>query len=78
MKGELGPLTQAVAKYQMERRLQKEMDTLKVMKEKLKKIQVENIKDQDVSMNSYVNFLILNNLIYTFFIMNCYSFNHVV
>lgn len=78
MKGELGPLTQAVAKYQMERRIQKEMDKLKVMKEKLKKIQMENIKDQDVNKNSYIlNFLILNNL-YIFFIMNCYSFNHVV
>lgn len=41
MKGELGPLAQAVAKYQMERKIQKEMDKLKVMEEKFKKIQTE-------------------------------------
>jgi len=49
MKGELGPLAQAIAKYQIERRIQMEMDKLKAMEEKLKKIQMENIKDQDVS-----------------------------
>lgn len=49
MKGELGSLAQAVAKYQIENRIQKEMDKLKLMEEKLKKIQTEDIKDQDVS-----------------------------
>jgi len=49
MKGELGPLAQAIAKYQIERRIQVEMDKLKAMEEKLKKIQMENIKDQNVS-----------------------------
>jgi len=49
MKGELGPLAQAIAKYQIERRIQVEMDKLKAMEEKLKKIQMENIKDQDVN-----------------------------
>lgn len=68
MKGELGPLAQAVAKYQIERRIQKEMDKLKAMEEKLKKIQMENqnvtedqnvTKNQNVSRNLYIfNFLI--------------------
>jgi len=49
MKGELGSLAQAIAKYQIERRIQIEMDKLKAMEEKLKKIQAENIKDQDVN-----------------------------
>lgn len=46
MRGELGPLAQAVAKYQIERRIQTEMDKLKGMEEKLKKIQTE-IKPED-------------------------------
>ncbi|XP_025993865.1 uncharacterized protein LOC105200182 [Solenopsis invicta] len=46
MKGQLGPLAQAVAKYQLERGIQKEMDKLKAMEEKLKKDQMENTKDQ--------------------------------
>lgn len=68
MKGELGPLAQAVAKYQIERRIQKEMNKLKAMEEKLKKIQTENqnvtedqnvTKNQNVSRNLYIfNFLI--------------------
>lgn len=64
MKGELGPLAQAVAKYQMERRIQKEIDKLKAMEEKLKEIQMENTfdhntndqhtKDHDVNMNIHI------------------------
>jgi len=49
MKGELGPLAQAVAKYQINRKIQKEMDELKIIEEKLKKIKMENTKTQDVS-----------------------------
>lgn len=70
MKGELGPLAQALAKYQIERRIQKEIDKLKAMEEKLEKIQTENqtvTKDQNVSSNLYIfNFLIFNNLINMF------------
>ncbi|XP_017798306.1 PREDICTED: uncharacterized protein LOC108579310 [Habropoda laboriosa] len=35
MRGELGPLAQAVAKYQMERKLQRELERLKKAEEKL-------------------------------------------
>ncbi|XP_077279859.1 snustorr snarlik [Temnothorax americanus] len=54
MKGELGPLAQAVAKYQMERKIQKEIDKLKVMEEKLKKIQIEDTKDQDTVSSNWL------------------------
>ncbi|XP_018340125.1 PREDICTED: uncharacterized protein LOC108747248 isoform X2 [Trachymyrmex septentrionalis] len=47
MKGDLGPLAQAVAKYQINRKIQKEMDELKIIEEKLKKIKTENTKAQD-------------------------------
>lgn len=67
MKGELGSLAQAVAKYQMDRKIQKEVDKLKVMEEKLKEIQTETTKDQDVYKNFYISSsLIFNNLISIF------------
>ncbi|XP_018305910.1 uncharacterized protein snsl isoform X2 [Mycetomoellerius zeteki] len=47
MKGELGPLAQALAKYEINRKIQKEMDELKIIEEKLKKIKTENTKAQD-------------------------------
>ncbi|XP_011637299.1 uncharacterized protein LOC105427331, partial [Pogonomyrmex barbatus] len=53
IKGELGPLAQATAKYQIERRIQKEMDKLKAIEEKLKKIQTENIKNQDDQLSIF-------------------------
>lgn len=57
MRGELGPLAQAVAKYQIERRIQTEMDKLKGMEEKLKKIQTEiKPEDENVSRISYIEF----------------------
>ncbi|XP_036147822.1 uncharacterized protein LOC105837398 [Monomorium pharaonis] len=45
MKGELGSLAQTIAKYQLERSIQK-MDKLKTLDEKLKTIKMENTKDQ--------------------------------
>ncbi|XP_018305912.1 uncharacterized protein snsl isoform X4 [Mycetomoellerius zeteki] len=48
MKGELGPLAQALAKYEINRKIQKEMDELKIIEEKLKKIKTENTKAQDI------------------------------
>ncbi|XP_011698264.1 PREDICTED: uncharacterized protein LOC105456140 isoform X2 [Wasmannia auropunctata] len=54
MKGELGPLAQAVAKYQIERKIQKEMDKLKAMEEKLKNIEPENTKDQDTVSSDWL------------------------
>lgn len=43
MRGELGPLAQAVAKYQVERKIHNEMDKLKaLMEKKPKDIQAEN------------------------------------
>lgn len=47
MKGELGSLAQQIAKYQMERRIQKEIDKLKIMETKLKKIQSENKQEKE-------------------------------
>lgn len=55
MKGELGPLAQALAKYEINRKIQKEMDELKIIEEKLKKIKTENTKAQDVSMKFIQN-----------------------
>ncbi|XP_012230249.1 uncharacterized protein snsl [Linepithema humile] len=55
MKGELGPLAQAVAKYQLERRLQKEMDKLKAMEKNLKKVQAMNkSENQDNIANNWL------------------------
>ncbi|XP_018394553.1 PREDICTED: uncharacterized protein LOC108773290, partial [Cyphomyrmex costatus] len=47
MKGELGSLAQAVAKYQINRKIQKELDELKIIENKLKTIKMENTKAQD-------------------------------
>lgn len=49
MKGELGPLAQAVAKYQMERKIRTEVEKLKLKEEELEKNQTANKNDQDVS-----------------------------
>ncbi|RLU26195.1 hypothetical protein DMN91_002361 [Ooceraea biroi] len=55
MKGELGPLAQAVARYQVENRIHKEMNKLKVMQEKLKDVQVENKpKDSDTVSSNWL------------------------
>lgn len=48
MKGELGPLAQAVAKYQMERKLQRELERLKKMEENLKEVTTTENKDKKV------------------------------
>lgn len=53
MRGDLGPLAQAVARYQMERKFQQEMNKLKTMETKLNEIQTEN-KPEDVSRKLYV------------------------
>ncbi|XP_033338473.2 snustorr snarlik [Megalopta genalis] len=42
MRGELGPLAQAVAKYQMERKLQRELEKLKKSEEKLETAATES------------------------------------
>lgn len=42
MKGELGPLAQAVAKYQVERRIHDEMVKLKAMEQKLRDIRARS------------------------------------
>lgn len=46
MRGDLGPLAQAVAKYQMERRLQQEMERLKALEEKLKEMREKNKSEE--------------------------------
>lgn len=63
MKGELGPLAQAVAKYQLEHRLQKEMDNFKIIETNLEKIQAMNKpENQNVSKKlSIFNVIIVSN-----------------
>ncbi|KAL0118055.1 hypothetical protein PUN28_009024 [Cardiocondyla obscurior] len=55
MKGELGPLAQAIAKYQTEHKTQRERNKLKVTEEKIKKIQKENTKDQDTVASNWLS-----------------------
>ncbi|XP_032686096.1 uncharacterized protein LOC116851122 [Odontomachus brunneus] len=53
MKGELGPLTQAVVKYQMERKIQSAMK--KLQEEQLKKVQTANkTSDQDAASDNWL------------------------
>ncbi|XP_070153950.1 uncharacterized protein Snsl [Polyergus mexicanus] len=47
MRGELGSLAQQVAKYQMKRRIEKEMDKFKAMEGKFKKNQTEEKQDDE-------------------------------
>ncbi|KAL6433594.1 hypothetical protein ACFW04_006585 [Cataglyphis niger] len=47
MKGELGSLAQQIAKYQMKRRIEKEMDKFKAMDGKFKKNQTEKKQDDE-------------------------------
>lgn len=49
MKGELGPLAQAVAKYQMERKLQRELERLRKTKNELEAIAVPGDDDKKVN-----------------------------
>lgn len=49
MKGELGPLAQAVAKYQLERKLQKELEKSKKTGEKLNTVAVSGNDDKKVN-----------------------------
>jgi len=54
MRGELGPLAQAVARYQVERRIRNEMEKLQAIQDELKNIQASKGSDvsQDVSLYS--------------------------
>ncbi|XP_072758409.1 uncharacterized protein Snsl [Anoplolepis gracilipes] len=52
MRGELGSLAQLVAKYQIKRRIEEEMNKIKAMEEKFKKLQTENKQDEDVNTDS--------------------------
>ncbi|XP_050452908.1 uncharacterized protein LOC126852290 isoform X2 [Cataglyphis hispanica] len=47
MRGELGSLAQQIAKYQMKRRIEKEMDKFKAMDVKFKKNQTEKKQDDE-------------------------------
>lgn len=49
MKGELGPLAQAVAKYQLERKLQKELEKSRKTGEKLNTVAVPGNDDKKVN-----------------------------
>lgn len=63
MKGELGPLAQAVAKYQSERKLHIEVDKLKAIEKNLKKMQAMNKpKEPNVSNKLFIlNILVIKN-----------------
>lgn len=52
MKGELGPLAQAVAKYQLERKLQKELARLKVTEELAKAVGTEQSDEKKVRLDN--------------------------
>ncbi|KAF7396234.1 hypothetical protein HZH66_007096 [Vespula vulgaris] len=45
MKGELGPLAQAIAKYQTERKIYEELEKLKKLEDKMKNVEVQNTED---------------------------------
>ncbi|XP_066581910.1 uncharacterized protein snsl [Prorops nasuta] len=52
MRGELGPVTQAIAKYQTERRIRKEIERLELLEEKLKKMSVQEKMSEKPSTGS--------------------------
>ncbi|XP_046819056.1 uncharacterized protein LOC124424278 [Vespa crabro] len=52
MKGELGPLAQAIAKYQTERRIYEELEKLKKLEEKMKNIEVQNMENNKTDTSS--------------------------
>lgn len=57
VKGDLGPLAQAVAKYQLEHKLRKELEKLDMMEKKLKVVTSEN-NNKKVNSNNSFSFLI--------------------
>lgn len=58
VKGDLGPLAQAVAKYQLERKLRKELEKLDTMEKKLKVVASENDNKKVNSNNSFFSFIL--------------------
>lgn len=58
VKGDLGPLAQAVAKYQLERKLRKELEKLDTMEKKLKVIASENDNKKVNSNNSFFSLIL--------------------
>lgn len=74
MRGELGSLAQQIAKYQMKRRIEKEMDKFKAMDGKFKKNQTEKKQDDENVNKSFCisNFLIINKFykIHIYYIIN--------
>ena len=61
VKGDLGPLAQAVAKYQLESKLRKESEKLDMMEKKLKVVTSENDNKKVNSNNSFF-YLILDKI----------------
>lgn len=62
VKGDLGPLAQAVAKYQLEHKLRKELEKLDMMEKKLKVVTSENNNKKVNSNNSFSSFIFLKKL----------------
>lgn len=58
VKGDLGPLAQAVAKYQLERKLRKELEKLDTMEKKLKVVASENDNKKVNSNNSFFSLIL--------------------
>ncbi|CAK9815288.1 hypothetical protein ANTQUA_LOCUS8369 [Anthophora quadrimaculata] len=54
MRGELGPLAQAVAKYQMERKLQRELERLKKVEEKLNAVASPGNDDKKTAASEWL------------------------
>ncbi|KAF7399226.1 hypothetical protein HZH68_007818 [Vespula germanica] len=52
MKGELGPLAQAIAKYQTERKIYEELEKLKKLEDKMKNVEVQNMEDNKNNTSS--------------------------
>lgn len=58
VKGDLGPLAQAVAKYQLESKLRKELEKLDMMEKKLKLVTSENDNKKVNSNNSFFSLIL--------------------
>lgn len=54
MRGELGPLAQAVAKYQMERKIQRELERLKRTEQKIKKVLPQETENKKTAASDWL------------------------
>lgn len=64
VRGELGPLTQAIAKYQIQQAIKNEVEKYRIMQEKLKKVETKEKKKPE---NQHVSRTINNSICLTFY-----------